>query len=42
MAKNILCWKRAVNAFVLDKDEEMKIQSSSTVGTENIDAVRVP
>ena len=41
VATNRLCCRKAVNTFFLEKVEEIKMQSSSTVGTENekIDAV---
>ena len=40
VANNRVYRKRVGNAFVLGKVEEMKLQSSSTVGTEKIDVVR--
>ena len=42
LAMNRLRQKRVVSAFVLEKVEEMKLQSSSTVDTEKIDAIRAP
>mmetsp|Transcript_12477 Transcript_12477/g.27101 ORF Transcript_12477/g.27101 Transcript_12477/m.27101 type:complete len:166 (+) Transcript_12477:414-911(+) len=42
VAMNRLLRKKAVNTFVLDKVEEMRRQSSSTIGTERMNTVRAP
>ena len=39
---NRLYQKKAISAFVLEKVEEMKMQASSTIGMERIDAVQAP